>query len=495
WSVQLLVEDPQLPHKVFTALADRAGTDDSGLVLCYLASALQRLPAESIWPIARQLVAREKFASDRVLPLMIWYGVEKAVGGNAREGVTLAITARQSQVRRYISRRLGEDLEQNQQAVNRLVMVLPTLATNRQEDILSGLFDALKSWPRAPQPDNWPATQGALASSESARVRQLVQQLGVVFGDGRGVEQLKEIVASGQHDSTARQAAIRSLVTARTDNLLPLLEKQLGDRDVVAEAVRGIALLAPEKMTDILLEAYGRLRGRGREAVIAALATRPESSFAMVKAIEQGKVDRRQVTVSQIRQMQGYEIPGLLELLRQTWPQLRPITADKRQRIEQLRERLSADTLAAANAANGRLLWDKSCGKCHLLFGSGGKIAPDLTGAQRSSLEYLLENIVDPSATLAESFRMTSLLLTDGRVVNGVVLRKALQTWDIQTSKELVVIRTAEIDESRPTRLSLMPEGLLDVLDKQQTADLFAYLMSSQQVALPPGSRSAGDGR
>ncbi len=495
WSVQLLAEDPQLPHKVITALAERAGNDDSGLVLCYLASALQRLPTESIWPIARQLVAREKFATDRVLPLMIWYGVEKAVGGNAPEGVTLAITARQAQVRRYISRRLGEDLERNQQAINHLVTVLPTLATNRQEDILSGLFDALKSWPRAPQPENWPTAQAALASSGSANVRQLVQQLGVVFGDGRGVEQLKEIVASGQHDSTTRQAAIRSLVTARTEDLLPLLEKQLGDRDVVAEAVRGIAILAPEKMTEILLGAYGRLRGRGREAVIAALATRPESALAMVKAIEQGNVDRRQVTVSQIRQMQRYEIPGLLELLQQTWPQLRPITADKRQRIEQLREQLSADVLAAANAANGRVLWDKSCGKCHLLFGSGGKIAPDLTGSQRSSLEYLLENIVDPSATLAESFRMTSLLLTDGRMVSGVVLRKTEQAWEIQTPTELVVIRAADIDESRPTRLSLMPEGLLDVLDKQQTVDLLAYLMSSQQVALPAGSKDTGDSR
>ncbi|MEE2989193.1 MAG: cytochrome C, partial [Planctomycetota bacterium] len=192
---------------------------------------------------------------------------------------------------------------------------------------------------------------------------------------------------------------------------------------------------------------------------------------------------------------QRYEIPGLLELLQQTWPQLRPITADKRQRIEQLRERLSADVLAAANAANGRVLWDKSCGKCHLLFGSGGKIAPDLTGSQRSSLEYLLENIVDPSATLAESFRMTSLLLTDGRMVSGVVLRKTEQAWEIQTPTELVVIRAADIDESRPTRLSLMPEGLLDVLDKQQTVDLLAYLMSSQQVALPAGSKDTGDSR
>ena len=58
-----------------------------------------------------------------------------------------------------------------------------------------------------------------------------------------------------------------------------------------------------------------------------------------------------------------------------------------------------------------------------------------------------------------------------------------------------VVIRAADIDESRPTRLSLMPEGLLDVLDKQQTADLFAYLMSRQQVSLPAGSKNPSGGQ
>ncbi len=492
WSVRLLVEDPQVPGQVIIALADRAGRDDSGLVLCYLASALQRLPAGQVWPIARQLVAREEFATDRVLPLMIWYGVEKAVGGNAEEGVRLAVTARQAQVRRYISRRLGEDPEQNGRAVNRLVQALPTMATNQQEDILSGLFDALKSWPRAPQPEDWPAVQSVLASSESGMVQQRVQQLGVVFGDGRGVEQLKELVASGRNDSASRQAAIRSLVNARAEGLLPLLEKQLGDRNVVAEAVRGIAMLAPEQMTRILLDAYGRLRGRGREAVIETLATRPTSAVAMMEAVVEGKIDYRQVTVSQIRQMQGYEDPRLLELLGRTWPELRPITADKRQRIEKLREQLDRTAFADADPSNGRLLWDKSCGKCHTLFGRGEKMAPDLTGAQRNSLQYLLENIVDPSATLAESFRVTSLLLTDGRVVNGVVLRKTQQSWEVQTPTGVVVIRTADIDESRPTRLSLMPEGLLDVLNEQQTADLFAYLMSHQQVPLPAGSQ--GDG-
>ena len=483
WSVQLLVENPEVPARVIEALATRARVDDSGLVLCYLASALQRLPAGQRWPIAEQLVARQEFSSDRVLPMMIWYGIEGAVESDSGSAVSLALAAQQSQVRRYISRRLGEDLEQNLAAVNSLVSALPLLAVEQQRDILAGLDDALQAWTKAPQPENWLKVQTVLAESPDQEVRQLTGQLGVVFGDGRGLEQLLEIVASAEYDSTARQAAIRSLVTAQADGLLAVLKGQLGDRDVVVEAVRGIAVLDPENMPQILLEAYGRLRGRGREAIITALATRPAAALVLLEAIEQEKVDPVQVPVYQIRQMQGYQNKELQQLLLKTWPQLRPITADKQQRIGELRERLSVDTLLAADAVNGRLLWDKSCGKCHVLFGRGGKIAPDLTGAQRGSLQYLLENIVDPSATLAESFRMTNLILIDGRAVNGVVLRKTEKTWEIQTPTDVVVVRVSDIDESRSTRLSLMPEGLLDVLSEKQTADLFAYLMSGYSPA------------
>jgi hypothetical protein len=37
----------------------------------------------------------------------------------------------------------------------------------------------------------------------------------------------------------------------------------------------------------------------------------------------------------------------------------------------------------------------------------------------------------------------------------------------------------------QPSRLSMMPDGLLDALSEQQVLDLFAYLMSETQVELP----------
>jgi putative heme-binding domain-containing protein len=105
-----------------------------------------------------------------------------------------------------------------------------------------------------------------------------------------------------------------------------------------------------------------------------------------------------------------------------------------------------------------------------------------LTGAQRHNLDYLLENIVDPSATLVPNFRMSTIALTDGRIINGVVLTRTETSWEVQTPTDKVQIPVAEIEESKDSGLSLMPEGLLDLLSPQQIADLTAYLMATQQV-------------
>jgi putative heme-binding domain-containing protein len=86
-----------------------------------------------------------------------------------------------------------------------------------------------------------------------------------------------------------------------------------------------------------------------------------------------------------------------------------------------LQARLDARWLGAADLPNGRRRFIQSRATCHILFGQGTRIGPDLTGVQRTILQHLLENIVDPSAAVAADYRMSTLVLTDGHVLNAIV--------------------------------------------------------------------------
>ena len=57
-----------------------------------------------------------------------------------------------------------------------------------------------------------------------------------------------------------------------------------------------------------------------------------------------------------------------------------------------------------ADLSLGRALFAKTCAKCHTLFGVGGKVGPDITGSNRANLDYLLENILDPSAVIPKEY-------------------------------------------------------------------------------------------
>jgi putative heme-binding domain-containing protein len=126
--------------------------------------------------------------------------------------------------------------------------------------------------------------------------------------------------------------------------------------------------------------------------------------------------------------------------------------------------------------------------QCHKLFGEGGNVGPDLTGAQRHNLSYLLENIIDPSATVSKNFHMSVVITERGRVLNGIVTAQTDRTLTLQTPTDRLLLAQDEIQEIRKSSLSMMPERMLDGLTSDQARDLIAYLMSQQQVPLPDPS-------
>jgi putative membrane-bound dehydrogenase-like protein len=491
-AIRLLTDNRQFDPDVLEAFDKLAAEDESGLVLTYLCSALQKMPHGYRWPLATALGKRKEFASDRVYPLMLWYGIEAAITSNPEAASRMAASCQIPKVREFIARRATEELERQPLAIELLLKEADLQRGNTalSMDVLRGMNAALRGWRKAPQPKGWNDFAQARATSDEEEIRRLNRELSLVFGDGRAMDELQKIAKDGGVALEERRSAIRALVLARDETMVPFLQNLLTDRDLGKDAINGLAAFGNEETPQLLVAKFGGFRDAAKREAINTLVSRSVFATVLLDAVAEKRIARDAVSAFQLRQMLSYGDDTISTRVTQLWPELAEQSEEKARRIAELRTLLSAETLAKADTSHGRLLFSKSCANCHTLFGEGKKIAPDLTGAQRNNLNYLLENIVDPSATVSKNFQMQIVLLEDGRVLNGVVLAQNEKTLTMQTATEQVVIQRDEVDIMRDSKLSMMPENLLNVLKDDQVRNLIGYLMSPTQVPLPENANA-----
>ena len=234
-----------------------------------------------------------------------------------------------------------------------------------------------------------------------------------------------------------------------------------------------------------ILEHYATFSDEDRRDALSTLASRPGYAEQLLAAIASGSIPRGDLAAYHVQQLQALKDPKIAARLNEVWGSVRATAADKATMIQQYKRQLTPDFLAQAKAERGRTLFDRNCSACHTLFGVGGKVGPDLTGSQRANLDYLLSNVVDPSAVVAGDYQITLLQTTDGRVLTGIVKQEDDAALTLQTATDKVIIPKSEIEERKKMPTSLMPEGLLTKLSVEEVRDLVAYLSSREQVAPP----------
>jgi putative membrane-bound dehydrogenase-like protein len=105
WAVRLLCDSGPPPAEAVASFARMAKEDPSPLVRLYLASVLQRLPADQRWETIEGLISRAEDAADPNLPLMYWYAIEPLVAADKTRAIGLAGKSQIPLVRQYIARR------------------------------------------------------------------------------------------------------------------------------------------------------------------------------------------------------------------------------------------------------------------------------------------------------------------------------------------------------------------------------------------------------
>jgi putative membrane-bound dehydrogenase-like protein len=478
-------DDCTLSQQSKNVLVDLASKDSSGIVQLYLASALQRLPRDMRWEIASALASRSEFRSDRMLPSMLWFGVEPIVPLEPTKAIALAQRSQIPLLTENISRRLTLEIESRPDVIQQLLTAAQADSFKEPVAVVHGMAKALNGWHKATAPTNWPAFAQRFEKTQSKELVGNLQALRLVFGDGRALEELTKIIDDAKVDAEARRQALRSLLSSRPPDFSANLIKLLGDRALVGEAIRGLALYEhPHASQEIL----NRSRGFGpaeRVAMVNTLASRPSYAKDLLQAVRNKKVAAHEISAFHARQIRSFNDDAITHELVEVWGDVRVTAEDKKKQIEELKAELTSEAIANSDLSAGRALFQKSCANCHVLYGVGVKIGPDLTGSNRKNIDYLLENVVDPSASVGADFRTMVAVLEDGRVINGVVTASTERTVTLQTAQEPITFDRQVIESMTQSKTSLMPDGLLQNLTQTQIRDLIGYLMSTDQVPLP----------
>ncbi len=487
WGVRLLCDLGAPAPTTLARFAELAKTDPSPKVRLSLASALQRLSLQQRWAVVEPLASHKEDASDPMLPLMIWYGVEPLVPADQRRAVALATGCQIPIVRRFVARRTVEaDPAAGLAAV---VRMLKPATDKACLDLLIGTHDALRGRKHIARPAGWPEALAGLLARPNASVVEQALLLALDLDDPKAAPVLRDIVRDRETPLDMRHRALSALVERRVPGIVPDMHGLVDDSTLRGPVLRALAAYDDPTTPEIILGRYGVYTESERADAIATLAGRPAWALVLLEAIEHGRIPRRDLSVSIARQLLALAEPRIRPRLEAVWGKVQPTSKSKAALVGKYKSVLASTQDPPADPARGRAVFNRTCLSCHKLFDAGGDVGPELTGSDRANPDYILENVLDPSAAVSRDYTLTNVATTDGRLVSGIIREQTPTSLVIQTANERVVLPRDDVEGIKPSTISMMPEGVLDPLSTREVRDLFAYLASTKQLPLPPDGK------
>ena len=496
WSIQLSCEDGELSAAQLRQLAMLARRTESPVVRRYIASGLMRLRPADRWPMLAALLSVFVDNDDHNLPLLYWYAFEPMANVDESRALELALSSRVKNILTYMVRRIGA-MEGDEPLAALTAALAQSERENQQEAILRGMNDALRGRRSVGRPEGWGAVESRLFDSPNAAVRSLVRSLGVTFGSDRALAAMRQTLLDRSAPAGDRQAALDSLLNAKVADLAPVLQSLLADEKLRGPAVRGLAAYDDPKTPAAILQNYAKFDSQQKKDALATLASRANFGRELLAAVEAGGagISAKDISADIVRQLRNLGDDRIDKQVAKVWGVIQATPAEKLKRIAALRTVVESNKpgLGSPDLSHGRALFVKTCAQCHKLFDSGGLVGPDLTGSNRSDLAYLLENSVDPNAVIPIDYQASVLDTKDGRTVVGIVKKQDDNAVTIMTNTETLVVPRNEVKTLRVSKLSMMPEALLDTFSEPEIRSLVAYLRSPAQVPLAATPDTARD--
>lgn len=316
-----------------------------------------------------------------------------------------------------------------------------------------------------------------IESSRNPQTQALARQILLAIGrsgESDSIDYLYRVYESNtERRPTAAQALAQYVMTIR--------RRDVTDWQLLARALR---IVEGQGARDVM-NALREFRQRGtkpewrRDVILVGLRQQEAGAADAVKLLEYWTGEQ---------QGKPEESPQQQLARWQTWfdaryPDLPPAElpvepANSKYKFAELLELVYGESAAAGDPQRGLAAFTKGqCVKCHKYGAVGETIGHDLSQiAGRMSRKELLEAIVFPSLDIPDQFATRVLITADGRTLAGLVGIDGDNYVVLGSDGSKQTVPRAAVEEIATSRLSSMPQGLLDALTPAEIVDLFAML-------------------
>ena len=485
WAVRLLGDRKKVSPVLSARLTMLAAKETSLAVRSQLASTAKRLAGPGSIAIIQNLIRNHDDSNDPDIPLLIWWAMEAKTGTDrdalisifADKGIWQKRLVQEVLLKRLMQRYIMSAGDADYKAAARLISLAPSKADAKI--LMSGLREGL----RGREAISLPAELNKAIQPYQSELFGAPLAFAIRQGNADAVKKALAVIADEKADFDHRLSYILIFGQTNQPESVPVLLKVI-ESSKSSGAMKEAALqaLQPYDVDEIglrLVKAYPQFRGDAgvRNAALDLFASRTSWANDLFTAISETKrISKDDVPDQVARRLKQLNDPKISASADKYWPDVKLATSsEKNEAIAKYSKLIKS---GSGDFKKGRILYLANCGYCHRLFNEGGSIGPDLTGYERSNVNYFLLNVIDPNADIREGYGLHRITTKDGRTIEGKIAASNGDTHTIQTQagKE-IILSVDRIREMKALPVSIMPERILDRLNDQEIRDIFAYIM------------------
>ncbi len=122
------------------------------------------------------------------------------------------------------------------------------------------------------------------------------------------------------------------------------------------------------------------------------------------------------------------------------------------------------------------------CLACHRFGNEGGSSGPDITAvSSRFTRADILSSIIEPSKVISEQYQNMTITKKGGEEVTGRIVEENDERIVVRLNpltSDTIQVQKNQVQDRQASKISPMPEGLVNVLRPEEILDLLAYIES-----------------